>query len=297
MALGTTTNPGDNVAVPELTREDVSAILTQPLEQTSTFLAAGPRIFDTNGSSLRIPRLPEYGGDELEFVGENEEIPESDPTFSELRLLPDTMESIKVLVRFSNELARQAIVPLESVLRQRLVADVAGRIDAQFLGATGDGITTPKGLGAYTAGDGVQIVNAGGPLDLDTILGVQGLALAANLSPDNLTLFIRPENYTAMRGLKDNDGRYLLQPNATAGGFVVPALGTKVAISARVPAGQAYLVDMSHVAIARDLDPSVKVLSETFGNFDQQAIRVVARYDLGMLQPKALVKVTGITAA
>ncbi len=42
------------VAAPELTAEQVVRILVQPLEAQSTFLASGPRIFDTAGP-LRIP--------------------------------------------------------------------------------------------------------------------------------------------------------------------------------------------------------------------------------------------------
>src|SRR5690625_1018783 len=115
----------------ELTREQVANILTKPLEQASVFLAAGPRVFDTTGP-LRVPRLPGAGDPaDLEWVGESELIPEWDTDFSEVQLLPSTMKSVKVLTRYSNELARQSIVSLEQTLRDRLVADVAGKLDAQ----------------------------------------------------------------------------------------------------------------------------------------------------------------------
>ena len=75
-------------------------------------------------------------------------------------------------------------------------------------------------------------------------------------------------------------------------------------ISARVPnttgtpvTGRAALVDFSQIAVARDLAPSVKILTERFADFDQQAIRVVARYDAAPLNPKAIVALTGITRA
>ena len=42
---------------PELTSEQVQKILVQPLEQKSLFLASGPRIFDSNGSQIRIPKM------------------------------------------------------------------------------------------------------------------------------------------------------------------------------------------------------------------------------------------------
>jgi HK97 family phage major capsid protein len=52
---------------------------------------------------------------------------------------------------------------------------------------------------------------------------------------------------------------------------------------------------MSQVAVARDQAPSVKVLDQTFGDYDQQALRVTARYDAAPLNATAVVKLTGIT--
>lgn len=279
---------------PELTREQVAAILTGPLEQKSVFLAAGPRIFDTDGSPVRIPRSPGSVVEQLDWVGENELIPEVDPTFDETALLPSTMESVKVITRYSNELARQSVVALDAALRDRLVTDVAAKIDGQLLSDTGDGVTTPRGLFAY---EGVQTVPVDGPVDLDALMDGYGLALGANVDPAKLRLFIRPDTYMDLRKIKDNDGRYMLQPDASSGGIVVPALGATVHLSTRIPEGSAALVDMGQVAVARDLAPTVKILTERYADFDQQAIRVVARYDAAPLNPDAVVTFTGITAA
>ena len=61
------------------------------------------------------------------------------------------------------------------------------------------------------------------------------------------------------------------------------------------PTGRAALVDFSQIAVARDLAPSVTVLDQTFGDYDQQAIRVVARYDAAPLNAQAVVALSGIT--
>ena len=55
------------------------------------------------------------------------------------------------------------------------------------------------------------------------------------------------------------------------------------------------LADFSQIAVARDVAPSVKILDQTFGDYDQQAIRVVARYDAAPLNPEAVVKMTNVT--
>lgn len=273
---------------PELTAEQVQKILVKPLEQQSVFLAAGPRIFDSNGSAVRIPKLG--APTSPSWYGQNELIGEVDPTFDEVLLLPDTMKSVKVITRYSNELARQSIVALDSALQDRLVTDVAATIDTAFLGETGDGITTPQGLFAWADTQEVAITAA---LDLDVLLDAWGLALAANVNMTTLQWFMRPEAFTALRKVKDTAGQYLLQPDPTADG-VFRLWGSKVNITTRVPAGNAALVDMAQVAVARDLAPSVKVLTERYADYDQQALRVIARYDVKPLNAEAVVKITGI---
>lgn len=281
----------------ELTQEQVSKVLTKPLEKKSHFLANIPaaNIYSVAGP-LRIPKLPTSEADVLTFTGENELIPEQDYDFGELSLLPSTMKSVKVLTKFSNELARQSVVSLDAALQARMVADVALKIDGQLLSATGDGITTPRGLFAY---QGTTDVAVAGAFSLDAVLEGQAAALVANVDPDAsaLTLFVRPEDYMAVRGAKDNDGRYLVQPDAQAGGLVVPLLGAKVAVTAAVPTGRAALVDMAQIAVARDVAPSVKLLDQTFADYDQMALRVVTRLDAGALNPEAIVTFSGITNA
>lgn len=278
---------------PQLTAEQVASILTRPLEASATFLAAGPQIIDTAGP-LRVPAAPSplEDLDALEWTGQNELIPEHDPEFDELTLLPSTMKSIKVITRYSNELARQSVVQLDAALRSRLVADVAAKVDAQLYSDEGDGITTPRGMFAW---EGTQDVPVGGALDLDAILDAQALALGSNVDQARLRLFLRPSDYMALRRAKDADERYMLQPDA-AQGATSTVLGLPVVVSPRIPAGRAALADMSQVIVARDVMPSVAILTERYADYDQQAIRVVTRYDAAPSQPDAVVTFSGIGA-
>ncbi len=286
----------DTATASELTREQVATVLTRPLEAKSVFLAAGPRIFDTAGP-LRLPKL---GGPIADpgWTGENGLIPERDVNFDEVTLLPSTMDSVKVITRYSNELARQSVVALDAALRDRLVADVAAKLDTQFLSASGDGIDTPRGLFAYT---GTQTVAVGGALSLDALLDAWGLALAGNVNMANLKWVMKPREFVRLRKLKDAGGKYLLQPDPTQDG-VFRLFGSPVIVTDRVPdttattpTARAALVDFSQIAVARDLAPSVKVLAERYAEYDQQAIRVVARYDAAPLNAAAIVTLTGIT--
>lgn len=281
----------------ELTREQVQTVLVKPLEAASIFLAAGPRIFDS-ASPVRIPKLG--GATNPDWIGENEQITEKDVDFDEIQLLPSTMKSVKVITRYSNELARQSVVSLDAALQERLVTDVASKIDTQLLSAGGDGVTTPKGLFAYA---GVQNVAVAGKLTLDALLDAWGKALSANVNMTSLKWVMTPREFVSLRKLKDGDGRYMLQPDPTLDG-VFRLFGAPVVVSGRVPdtggsssTGRAALVDFSQIAVARDAAPSVKVLTERYADFDQQAIRVVARYDAAPMNPQAIVTLTGITPA
>lgn len=279
---------------PELTREQVQAILVRPLEAASTFLASGPRIFDS-ASPVRIPKLGAAVTDPG-FTGENEAIPERDVDFGEVTLLPSTMESVKVITRYSNEMARQSVVSLDAAIRDRLVRDVADKLDSQLWSASGDGIATPKGLLAYS---GVQSIDkVGAALTLDDLLDAWGLALAANVDMSRLRWVMRPASFTALRKLKDADNRYQLTPDPTQDG-VFRLFGAPVTVTSRLPLdgesqSTVVLADFSQIAVARDVAPSVTVLSERYADYDQQAIRVVARYDAAPLNPQAIVKIVNV---
>lgn len=281
----------------ELTAVQVAKILVQPLAEKSVFLSAGPRIFDTAGP-LRIP----MAGAPVDpsWTGENELITEKDVDFDEVGLLPSTMKSLKVITRYSNELARQSVISLDQAIKDRLVNGVADKLDAQLLSATGDGITTPKGLFAYS---GIQTLAVGGALTLDKLLDAWGMALSANVNMAGLRWILTPGDFVSLRKVKDTTGSYILNADPTADA-VFRLFGAPVTVSARVPnttggtvTGRAALVDFSQIAVARDLAPSVKILTERYADYDQQAIRVVARYDAAPLNPKAVVALTGITRA
>ena len=120
--------------------------------------------------------------------------------------------------------------------------------------------------------------------------------MAANVDPTRARWFMRSEVFIAFRKITDADGRFVLTPDVTAGA-VVTMFGIPVTITNRLPhdasASDVVLADMSKIAVARDLAPSVKILTERYADFDQQAIRVVARYDAAPLLPGAVVILRG----
>ena len=281
----------------ELTQEQVQKFLIKPLEQKSVFLAAGPRIFDTDGNPVRIPKLNSMP--DPSFVAQNTAIPETDPDFGEVTLLPSTMKGVKSLTRFSNELARQSVVALDAALRDVMVRETAAKLDTAFIASTVTDGTEPTGLLNYP---GTQQITGIAAVGIDDLHDAVGLALAENVDLGKLRWFVTSRDFVALRKLKDTSNRYQLQPDPTkTGAFTL--LGYPVTVTNRIPQNTGVgtnesaiiLADFSQIAVARDQAPTVKILDQTFGDFDQMAVRVTARYDAAPMNPLAVVVLRGIT--
>lgn len=271
---------------PELLHDQISSLLIQPLETASVVLAAGPRIFDTV-APLRIPKLVSSG--EAKWVGEGELIPDDhDIEFDEVKLMPTDRKSVKTLIRFTNELARQSVIGLDSVLKQRLVTDVARKLDDAFL--TGDGKNnTVTGI---VNQPGIQK----GKLDVknpDSLLDALALASTAEVTPNRW--FISGPDFFSLRKLKDNAGKYVLEADITKD-TTYRLFGVPVTVTNKLAEGTAILANTSEIAIARDHNPSVKILDQRYAEFDEMAIRVTARFDLGLLRPEGVIVLTAGSA-
>jgi HK97 family phage major capsid protein len=278
---------------PTLTADEVANYLVGPLEQASTFLSAGPQIFDTAGP-LRIPRVA--SGATAAFVAAGAQITDSNVSFDEVQLLPSSLKGIKSLTKLSNELIRQAthtVGSLEAVVQQRIVTDVSNVLDA----ALWDGAGTSDTIKGILRQTGIQT----GVLDLaepDSL--IDGLAAAQGNHVNPTHWVMTPQSFAAIRKVKvgTGDRRYVIEPNTIANGVGFQLFGLPVIITDNIvnvsSKARVALVDFSHVVVARDQDPSVALLDQTFGDYDTVGVRVTARFDVGLTQPKA---VTLLTAA
>ncbi|WP_422747920.1 phage major capsid protein [Mycobacterium sp. WMMD1722] len=271
-----------------LIQSQVASLLVQPLEQASTFLAAGPVVLDSS-SPVRVPRIA--NGVTAGFVAEGAQISDGDVAFDEVTLLPSTLKGLKVLVKLSNELIRTSVVGLESVLRTRLVTDVANALDAALWDGTGAS-NTIKGILRQT---GIQT----GALDLtDPDSLIDGLAVAQGNKVSPTHWVMTAASFAKVRKVKvgTGDRRYVMDPNTIQNGTEFRLLGLPVVITDNIPdaTGKARvaLVDMSRVVVARDVDAEVKILDQTWGDYDSIGIRVVSRWDTALLQAKAVTLLT-----
>ncbi|GAA4294693.1 phage major capsid protein [Mycobacterium paraffinicum] len=278
-----------------LLQSQVADLLVQPLAQASTFLAAGPQIFDTS-NPLRIPRIT--SGVNAGFYAEAVQIGDGTVTFDEIDLLPSTLKSLKVLVRFSNEMVRQSVVALDATLRSTLVTNVAQALDAALWDGTGTSDTIKGILRQSGIATGVLDLT-----DADSLIDGLATAQANKVNPTHWVM--TSASFAKLRKLKianpgstsDQDFRqYLFDPTGISGGTAFRLFGLPVIITDNIPAvstkNRVALVDFSKVAVARDVDAVVKLLDQTWGDYDSQGIRVVTRYDVGLLHSEAVTLLT-----
>ncbi|MDH6283287.1 phage major capsid protein [Prescottella agglutinans] len=282
-----------------LSAEQITNIVTVPLQKASVFLNSGVKIIDSSGPV----RIPTYTGHTSpSWHGENELIDETEPTFGEVLLLNPAIKSVKALHRYSNELARQSVADTIVAIQSRMIADIAGKLDDTFLAGNGAVVsgtrTQPLGILNYA---GTQQMTAVGVPELDDLHDAEGLALGKEVDPTALRWIMHSRDFVALRKIKDSAGRYIVQPDVTqAGGYQL--LGHPVIVTNRMPVNggtgnnesSIVLFDPSKVAVARDMTPTVTLLDQTFGDHDQQAIRVVARYDAAPINPEAIVVLRGV---
>lgn len=273
-----------------LLQSQVASLLVQPLEQESTFLSAGPVVLDSS-SQLRIPRIA--SGTTAGFVAEGAQITDGDVSFDEVTMLPSTLKGLKVWLPLSNQLLRESVIGLDSVLQARLVTDVGNALDAALWDGAGTS-NTVKGILRQT---GI----ATGTLSLtDPDSLIDGLALAQGnkVKPSHWVMTSASwatlrKNKTAASGSK----QYLFDPNGgIAGGTELRLFGLPVIVTDNIPNASSKarvgLVDFSKVVVARDLAPEVRVFDQTLADFDTTAIRVVTRWDVALLQAKAVTLLT-----
>lgn len=255
--------------------EQVSSMLVEPLTAASVVLASNPTVFQSS-EPLRVPTLT--GDTDPSWVGENELIPEADDlTFGEIELMPTNRKSIKTITRVSNELVRMAKIGVSEVLQRRLVADVRDKLDTALL--VGDGAdNSVTGIinqaGVTTAPWEVE--------DPDSILDGLATLAASEVSPTRILM--NGSDFFDLRKLKDADGRGLLQSDLTAEA-TYRIHGVPVTVTNKLPAGTLVAANWADIAVVRDQDTSVRLDSSRYLEYDQTAIRVTARYDLGILRP------------
>ena len=232
MAVGVTTSGSATAEGAHLTVEQVQKVLVQPLQAKSVYLSSGVVPFDTNGSPIRIPKQAAPDDADLAWTGENVAIPENDFAFDHVSLLPSTMKSVKVITRFSNELARQSVV-----------SPRCGNSEPTGDRCRGKGRQGPHFQHRHRrdrANRNPQLfrhsnLGRGRAITVDALYDAEEKALSAEVPAESLVRWMHAKLYKVIKKLKaTGTGTYLVQPDVTQRA-ANSLLGYPITVTSRMP--------------------------------------------------------------
>ncbi|MDQ3575476.1 MAG: phage major capsid protein, partial [Actinomycetota bacterium] len=150
----------------------------------------------------------------------------------------------------------------------------------------------------------VQTTAAVGSPTVDKLYDAELKLLAANANPATAAWFMAPRDLITLRKQREGagTGAYLLQPSPTEAGRltllghpVYPSTAIVTTGGAGTNESKIILADMAQVAVGIDAEPSFTILDQTYGDWDQVALRVVARLDIAPLNAAGVVVLNGVT--
>jgi HK97 family phage major capsid protein len=289
---------GGYVVFDEMAREVIEL-----LRPKSVVRSLGPTTVGLDTGTLLIPK--HTAGSTGGWIGENANVPKTQPTFGQLSL---TAKKYASLVPISNDLIRRAAVNSQMFVRDDMVADIATGTDLGFLSGSGasnqpTGILNQSGISTFGANATVNLANV--TTDLGTM--VQTLM-------DSHVRFIRPgwiiepRTWRYLITVRDGNGNLPFADEMRAGtifGFPyrvttqIPRNGgagtneTKVLLAdfADVVIGEAtkLLLDVSDTAAYHDGSNVVASFS-----LDQTVVRAIIEVDLALRHAESVVVLTAV---
>lgn len=234
-------------------------------------------------ASVRIPR--NLTGVAAAWVGENQAITPSDPTFDQVEFTPYKLGALTLV---SNELLADSAVNVEQLLATLFGEAFAQVEDAAFF--AGDGVGKPSGI---LNDPNIPTVTAASA----SAIGMDDLLALYDAVPPqyraSAVWVLHPATMGQLRKLKDATGRYLLV-EGLAGATPTTLLGRPVYLSTNMPTiaagakvvlfgdvSRAYLiVDRAGVEVQRSAD--------RYFEQDQTAFRATKRVDGKVVLPDAV---------
>lgn len=265
------------------------------LRAKNVVLKAGPIILPATSDEVHVPKIATSTA--ANMIAEGAAITEVEPTFGEIVLRPKKASALTIV---SNEALEDSHPDLRRVMAHEHLAIVGSTLDKQFLEGSGAGVNM-RGIRNFS---GVTVTSLGANGAAPTLDNVEGAL--QRLEADNaegIAIFMHPRTWSTFRKLKDLDERYQLQPDPTSESRK-QLFGVPVHISSQINIAEtegistdcSYIavVDMSQIVIARRKAIEVKYSQDfKFGN-DQTAIRTIARFDIGLVNDKAVELITGV---
>jgi len=277
LSIGTDTSGG------YLVPEDFANELVQALQEQNIFRRIA-RIVSTSREKLKVPVAATLG--EAKWMDENETIPESDVTFSQIVL---NAYKLGTSMRASTELLEDSAFNMETFIASEFARRMGTREEEAF--CLGDGDGKPTGIFLATGGAPVGVTAA----DAATITFDDVIDLYYSLKPPyrNRAVFVTNDStMKVMRKIKGTDGQYIWQPSVKEG-TPDTIIGRPVYTSPYAPemaAGALVMAfgDFTYYWIADRREMRFKVLNEKYAENDQVGFFATERIDGKLVLPEAI---------
>jgi HK97 family phage major capsid protein len=276
-----------------------SATYFDQLRKRTAVLAAGPVIIPIqHAGSLKIPNVTAS----VSILGKAEAaaLGASDPTLSSITLDPKKFGAYTLINR---EAIEDSAPQLREVVANSLIRDTAVELDAQLVtgDGTGQNLLGLRNVVGVTAG--ASTGTNGGALTFAFLADTLGAAEAANVDPDRLAWIMHSRTWASVRKLADTASRPIISMDPTTD--VRPTLwGHPVHISNSLSIAETkgsssdcssiILADMSEVVVGVSREVELMISEDFKFDTDQVAVRVTARYDIGVPSPTAVTVTSGV---
>lgn len=283
--------------------EEFSTDIIELLRPASVVRSLNPTVVPMPRGNLTMPKLA--GGSSASYVGENQNIGKTEPTFGQLVL---TARKLAALVPISNDLIRYSSPQADIVVRDDLIAAMAQRSDLACIRGDGTG-NSPRGLRYWAPG--ANVITANSTVNLANVtadLGKMVLALKnANVRMLRPGWIFTPRTEQYLMTVRDGNGNYAYRQEMLAGNLWGMPFRTTTQIPDNLSTNQSevYLADFADAVIGDAMTIMLDVSSEAAYHdgtgvvasfsLDQTVIRAIAQHDFGMRHDASVAVLTGVT--
>ena len=263
--------------------------------------AAGATVVPMASDSLMIPR--QTGGATAYWVGENQQIQDSDQTFGQVELHAKKLAALTML---SSELYADSDPAIEAIVQADLARVLALEEDIQYLRGTGIG-NTPTGLENIAGVGGTTLgqAGAGATPTFDDFADADYALDAANVPTEGRAIIAHPRLKNTFRKVVDLQGRYIWSDPATPGDpptvwgiplFFTTAIPINLNIGGTATHTNVYYGAWGEALIGQRKTLELRA-SDVAGNafeFDQVFIRAIMRVDFNVRHAEAFYVMRGV---
>lgn len=294
-----TTTDASPIDTPEL-----ATYIFDRLRPNSVMLAAGIRVMTTTREQILWPRT--VTDVTPTWTAEGDEIPDGDPAWDQLTVVPSKLGHRTVL---SNESIDDAPVDLLGWVESHILRLIGLKLDIGLL--EGDAALGVAGVQGLKHQSGIQTIASLGTdgaalANLDPIAEAISAIEEVNASPSAIVM--HPTTWMACETMKDKNDRYLLSPAGeptqapSRSLFGLPVYVTSQLSSTETRGGHSdtssiYVFDSSQLVLVRRADVQIEVDRSQYFSTDETQIRAKMRCGFALPWPAAVARVVGVRPA